>query len=50
MYKKYIKLTSCCRGNWHGEVAIKKLKMDPDLDNQSQLQAFKLEVRLAVTS
>lgn len=35
----------CYRGNWHGEVAIKKLKMDPDLDNQAQLQAFKLEVR-----
>ena len=33
------------RGNWHGDVAIKMLKMDPTLEGQAQLQAFKLEVR-----
>jgi len=32
------------RGKWHGEIAIKMLKTDPDRDNQAQLQAFKLEV------
>ena len=35
-----------CRGNWHGDVAIKMLNMDPDTDNQSQLQTFKLEVAM----
>jgi len=35
-----------CRGNWHGDVAIKELNLDEesDSDNTSQLQAFKLEV------
>ena len=34
-----------CRGHWHGDVAIKKLNMDPESDYQAQLSAFKLEVR-----
>lgn len=34
------------KGNWHGDVAIKVLNMDPDMDNQAQLQAFKLEVAM----
>jgi len=35
-----------CRGNWHGDVAIKELNLDEesDSDNTAQLQAFKLEV------
>jgi len=35
-----------CRGNWHGDVAIKELNLDEesDSDNMAQLQAFKLEV------
>lgn len=32
------------RGQWHGDVAIKMLHMDPDTDNAAQLSAFKLEV------
>ena len=36
----------CCRGNWHGDVAIKMLNMDPDMDNGLQLQVFKLEVAM----
>ena len=32
------------RGNWHGDVAIKMLNMDPERETQSQLQAFKMEV------
>ena len=32
------------RGSWHGDVAIKMLNMDPDTDNQAQLQNFKMEV------
>ncbi|XP_064612266.1 kinase suppressor of Ras 2-like [Liolophura sinensis] len=34
------------RGQWHGDVAIKMLKMDPDKDNQAQMSAFKLEVAM----
>ena len=33
------------RGQWHGDVAIKMLNMDSETDNQSQLTAFKFEVR-----
>lgn len=33
------------RGQWHGDVAIKMLHMDPDTDNAAQLSAFKLEVK-----
>jgi hypothetical protein len=32
------------RGNWHGDVAVKMLNMENDLDNEAQLSAFKLEV------
>ena len=32
------------RGQWHGDVAIKMLNMDPETDNAAQLSAFKLEV------
>ncbi len=44
-------LTMLCmfRGNWHGDVAIKMLNMDHDSNNQSQLEAFKLEVSLTIT-
>ncbi|KAK3587236.1 hypothetical protein CHS0354_030423 [Potamilus streckersoni] len=34
------------KGQWHGDVAIKMLHMDPDTDNQAQLAAFKLEVAM----
>ena len=34
------------RGNWHGDVAIKMLNMETNLDHQAQLQAFKLEVAM----
>ncbi|XP_053376455.1 kinase suppressor of Ras 2-like [Mercenaria mercenaria] len=34
------------RGQWHGDVAIKMLNMDPDTDNAAQLSAFKLEVAM----
>ncbi|KAL5015972.1 hypothetical protein ScPMuIL_005561 [Solemya velum] len=34
------------KGHWHGDVAIKVLKMDSETDNQSQLPAFKLEVAM----
>ena len=33
------------RANWHGDVAIKVLKMDC-LDDEKTLEAFKLEVSL----
>lgn len=41
---------TCYRGNWHGDVAIKMLDMDPDSDNKSQLQSFKLEVCTVVST
>ena len=34
------------RGHWHGDVAIKLLDMGNDSDNQAQLAAFRLEVRI----
>ncbi|KAK2187443.1 hypothetical protein NP493_165g04028 [Ridgeia piscesae] len=34
------------KGNWHGDVAIKMLNMETNLDHQAQLQAFKLEVAM----
>ncbi|XP_064650252.1 kinase suppressor of Ras 2-like isoform X4 [Lineus longissimus] len=34
------------KGNWHGDVAVKMLNMDSDLDNEAQLSAFKLEVAM----
>ncbi|XP_060579318.1 kinase suppressor of Ras 2-like [Ruditapes philippinarum] len=34
------------KGQWHGDVAIKMLNMDPDTDNAAQLSAFKLEVAM----
>lgn len=34
------------KGHWHGDVAIKKLNMDPESDYQAQLSAFKLEVAM----
>ena len=37
------------RGSWHGDVAIRVVQMDPDLDNQVQLQKFKQEVSEAVS-
>ena len=36
------------RGQWHGDVAIKMLHMDPDTDNAAQLSAFKLEVKYII--
>jgi kinase suppressor of Ras 2 len=33
-----------CRGNWHGDVAIKMLNMETQTETDSQLAAFKLEV------
>jgi len=35
-----------CRGNWHGDIAIKELNLDEESDSDytAQLQAFKLEV------
>ena len=38
------------RGQWHGDVAIKMLHMDPDTDNAAQLSAFKLEVKYIILS
>lgn len=35
---------SVWKGKWHGEVAIKALDIDEDLDEDEQLRAFKLEV------
>ncbi|XP_052800310.1 kinase suppressor of Ras 2-like [Mya arenaria] len=32
------------KGQWHGDVAIKMLHMDPDTDIAAQLSAFKVEV------
>ncbi|KAH3883289.1 hypothetical protein DPMN_007244 [Dreissena polymorpha] len=32
------------KGQWHGDVAIKMLNMDPNTDNAAQLSAFKVEV------
>ncbi|XP_029651429.1 kinase suppressor of Ras 2-like isoform X1 [Octopus sinensis] len=34
------------KGHWHGDVAIKKLNIDPTSDFQAQLSAFKLEVAM----
>lgn len=34
------------KGQWHGDVAIKMLSMDPGTDNAAQLSAFKLEVAM----
>ncbi|KAL4223502.1 3-dehydrosphinganine reductase [Mactra antiquata] len=34
------------KGQWHGDVAIKMLNMDPNTDNAAQLSAFKLEVAM----
>ena len=45
-YIDLIHMFLLCRGNWHGDVAIKVLNMDPYLDNKAQLSAFKLEVHI----
>jgi len=46
VFAVFLQSLCMCRGNWHGDVAIKELNLDEesDSDNMAQLQAFKLEV------
>ena len=33
-----------CRGQWHGPVAVKRIPINPSIDYDAQLLAFKQEV------
>lgn len=44
IYEQSFRYLCICRGQWHGPVAIKKIPINPAVDLDAQLLAFKQEI------